>query len=198
MRLPIFRFGPTQKTAVQLLGLVPSIIVTRENANIEEMSEMYKSDLPSPQTLDVEFERWLRKWQSKLTKPDSLQPALEVKHFPFEISKITKFVQLMKITYYFSFRQACDPDIFPNINCLLRIACTIPVTSADNERANSTLKLVKGYLRTTMTTERLSGLALMNIHYEKPVNYDAVVQLFAEKNPRRMLLVDPVFDETQN
>ena len=73
----------------------------------------------------------------------------------------------------------------------------MPVTSADNERANSTLKLVKGYLR-TMTTERLSGLALMNIHYEKPVDYDAVVQLFAERYPRRMLLVDPVFDETQN
>ena len=49
-----------------------------------------------------------------------------------------------------------------------------------------------------MTTKRLSGLALMNIHYEKPVNYDAVVQIFAEKYPRRMLLVDPVFDETQN
>ena len=63
-----------------------------------------------------------------------------------------------------------DADIFPNIHCLLRIACTIPVTSADNERANSTLKLVKGYLRTTMTTERLSGLGLMNIHHKKPVN----------------------------
>ena len=81
---------------------------------------------------------------------------------------------------------------------MLRIACNMPVTSADNERANSTLKLVKGYLRTTMTTERLSGLALMNIHYQKPVDYDTVVQLFAERYPRRMLLVDPVFDETQN
>ena len=74
----------------------------------------------------------------------------------------------------------------------------MPITSADNERANSTLKLVKGYLRTTMTTEGLSGLALMNIHYEKPVDYDAVVQLFAERYPRRILLVDSVFDETQN
>ena len=58
----------------------------------------------------------------------------------------------------------------------------MPVTSADNERANSNLMLVKGYLR-TMTTERLSGLALMNIHYEKPVDYDAVVQFFAERYP---------------
>ena len=67
----------------------------------------------------------------------------------------------------------------------------MPITSADNERANSTLKLVKGYLRTTMTTEGLSGLALMNIHYEKPVDYDAVVQLFAEDTPEECLLLIP-------
>ena len=62
--------------------------------------------------------------------------------------------------------QACDPDIFPNmlLLLLLRIACTISVTSADNKRSNSTLKQVKSYLRTTMTTERLFGLALRSIH----------------------------------
>ena len=81
--------------------------------------------------------------------------------------------------------QACDPDIFPNIHLLFQIACT-----------NSTLKLVKGYLRTTMTTERLSGLALMSVHYEKPFDYDAVVQKFAEQQPRGMLLADPIFEES--
>ena len=70
------------------------------------------------------------------------------------------------------------------------------MTSADNEQANSTLKLVKGYLRTTMTTDRLSGLALMNIHHKKPLDYDAVVQKFAEQQPRRMLLADPIFEES--
>ncbi|CAH3116263.1 unnamed protein product [Porites lobata] len=162
------RFGNTQKTAVQLLGLVPSITVSHTDANIDAVSEMYRSDLPNPQTLDVEYHRWTRKWQSERSQPDALQPALEV----------------------------CDADIFPNIHCLLRIACTIPVTSADNERANSTLKLVKGYLRTTMTTERLSGLALMNIHHKKPVDYDAVVQKFVEQQPRRMLLADLIFEES--
>ena len=67
---------------------------------------------------------------------------------------------------------------------------------SDNERANSTLKLAKGYLRTTITTERLSGSALMNIHLKKPVDYDAVVQKFAEQQPRRMLLADPIFEES--
>ena len=92
----------------------------------------------------------------------------------------------------------CFTDIFLNINCLLRIACTIPVTSADNKREKgAALKLVKGYLHTTMTTERLLGLAMMNILYEKPIDYDAVVQFFAERY-QRMLLVDPMFHETQN
>ena len=50
---------------------------------------------------------------------------------------------------------------------------TIPVT-ADNEQANSTLKLVKGYLRTARTTEILSSLVPMNIHHEKPVDHVAV------------------------
>ena len=66
-----------------------------------------------------------------------------------------------------------------------------------NSQMNS-FRRVRQARAISWTTERLSGLALMNIHYEKPVNYDAVVQLFAEKYPRRMLLVDPVFDETQN
>ena len=36
-----------------------------------------------------------------------------------------------------------------------------------------------------MTTERLSGLALMSIHYENPVDYNAEVQRFAEQQPRK-------------
>ena len=57
MRPPKFLdFGPTHKTAVQLLGLVPSIIVSQENANIEEMSGVYKSDFPSPHTFDIDYD----------------------------------------------------------------------------------------------------------------------------------------------
>ena len=34
----------------------------------------------------------------------------------------------------------------------------------------------------------------MNIHHKKPVDYDAVDQKFAEQQPRRMLLADPIFE----
>ena len=72
----------------------------------------------------------------------------------------------------------------------------MPVTSADNELANSTAlntALLKLYT-TTMSKERLSGFGLMNIHYQRPVDYDAVAQTFAEQQPRRKLL-DPIFEE---
>ena len=36
----------------------------------------------------------------------------------------------------------------------------------------------------------------MNIPYKKPVDYDAVVQKFAEQQPRRMLLADPILEES--
>ncbi len=41
-----------------------------------------------------------------------------------------------------------------------------------------------------LAKERLSVLALMNIHDEKPVYNNAVVQIFVEKYPPRMLLDD--------
>jgi len=31
----------------------------------------------------------------------------------------------------------------------------------------------------------------MNIHCQRPVDYDAVAETFAEQQPQRMLLVDP-------
>lgn len=47
-----------------------------------------------------------------------------------------------------------------------------------------------------MTIERLSGPVLMTIHCEKPVDYNAVVQKNAEQQPCRILLVDPIFEES--
>ena len=56
-----FRFGSTQKTAMQLLRLMPSTTVACTNVDLVEVSEMYMSDIPSPQTLDIEYDRWMRR-----------------------------------------------------------------------------------------------------------------------------------------
>ena len=71
-------------------------------------------------------------------------------------------------------------DCFPNATIAYRILLTIPVTVASAERSFSKLKLLKSYLRSTMTQERLSGLALIAIENEE------LIEEFISRNARRM------------
>ena len=52
---------------------------------------------------------------------------------------------------------------FPNAWIAYRISLTIPITVATGERGFSKLKLIKNYLRSTMSQERLNGLAILSI-----------------------------------
>lgn len=78
--------------------------------------------------------------------------------------------------------------VFPNLAVALRIMLTIPITSASAERSFSTLKLIKTYLRSTMSQERLSGLALLAIEKEESenLNYDKVIEDFAAKKSKKI------------
>lgn len=54
----------------------------------------------------------------------------------------------------------------PNLLIALRILLTIPITVASGERSFSKLKLIKNYLRSTTTQNRLNGLAVLGIEHE--------------------------------
>uniref|UniRef100_A0A8C3A271 HAT C-terminal dimerisation domain-containing protein n=1 Tax=Cyclopterus lumpus TaxID=8103 RepID=A0A8C3A271_CYCLU len=51
----------------------------------------------------------------------------------------------------------------PDVATAIKLFLTIPVTVASAERSFSKLKLIKTYLRSSMSQERLSGLAILNI-----------------------------------
>lgn len=44
----------------------------------------------------------------------------------------------------------CDKDVFPNVYFLIKIFCTLPVSTAEPERSFSSMKRIKTYLRNTM------------------------------------------------
>ena len=75
-------------------------------------------------------------------------------------------------------------------NIAYRILLTIPITVASAERSFSKLKLLKSYMRSTMTQERLSGLATIALENEilETINYKDMIEDFISRNTRRMML----------
>ena len=82
--------------------------------------------------------------------------------------------------------KAYDKRTFPNIYILLKLICTMPVTSCEWKRTTSVMKCLNNYFRCTMGQDRLLSLALMHIHYEKEFDIDKVAQRFFLKQSRRM------------
>lgn len=78
-------------------------------------------------------------------------------------------------------------EIFPNLTIAFRILLTIPVSVATGEATFSKLKLIKNYLRSTMTQTRLSDLALLSIESELANNldYKDVIEIFAKAKARK-------------
>ena len=73
-------------------------------------------------------------------------------------------------------------NLFPNITVALRIFLTMPVTVASGERSFSKLKIIKNYLRSTMSQKRLSNLSIISIECVDELNISDIVDQFAVKN----------------
>ena len=82
----------------------------------------------------------------------------------------------------------CDRVVFPNIFMLLKIACTLPVTSCECERSASALRRLNTFMRASMSEERLSSLALIHTHYNTNIDLEEAVDIFAKLHPRRLEL----------
>jgi hypothetical protein len=67
---------------------------------------------------------------------------------------------------------------------------TIPVTVASAERSFSKLKLLKTYLRSAITQERLNDLAIIALEGEmlEKIDYECIIEDFISKNTKKMML----------
>jgi len=76
----------------------------------------------------------------------------------------------------------------PNIVIMLRIFITIAVSVATCDRNFSKLKLIKNYLRSSMSTLRMRNLAILSIEQQltDEINFDIAVEEFANKKARKV------------
>ena len=80
---------------------------------------------------------------------------------------------------------------FQNVCTLFRIYLTIPASTASAERSFSRMKLIESYSRSSMSTDRMQGLALLSIerkHALELVDYDAIIDTFAKAKARKIIL----------
>lgn len=76
----------------------------------------------------------------------------------------------------------------PNIVIMLRLFLTIAISNASCERSFSKLKLIKNYLRSTMSTTRLTNLAIISIERDitEHIEVEDLIKNFAGQKSRRV------------
>ena len=79
-----------------------------------------------------------------------------------------------------------DRDFFPNINSVLKLMLTLPVGAVPCERSFSAMRRLKDWSRSTMTENRLCGLALLYTHRDMNINKDNILHRFDSSGHRRI------------
>jgi len=129
----------------------------------KKLRKIYKNDL------DETFENECVHFQSLLKT---------IKNPPTNIINMCKFIKEKNIE-----------AIFPYVYVALRMFLCTPASNCSTERSFSTLRRIKTYLRSTMSSERLNSLAILNIESSitKTIDYSDIITSFASKQSRRKL-----------
>ena len=134
---------------------------------------------------DNDLRRCCTNFVNKFTHGKSADVDLDDFVSELKVLQMTLPNTFMSADQIFEFVRAAD--CYPNVSIAYRILLTVPVTVASAERSFSKLKLLKNYLRSTMSQERLNGLAMCCIEKNMldSIDLDTLIDDFASKNARK-------------
>jgi hypothetical protein len=134
---------------------------------------------------DIELMKCCAKFAETFTKKDSSDVEVHEFFSGLRVLQMTLPNATMCAMEIFEFVR--NVDCYPNVLVAYRILFTIPVTVASAERSFSKLKLLKNYLRSSMSQERLNGLATLCIEKNMldQIDVDTIIDDFASRNARR-------------
>ena len=126
-------------------------------------------DLPSPDSLEQELSLWPCILRSQADKSSTLAETLaDRRAYPLMYPNITKIIHLLLLT---------------------------SVSASGVERAksaNSSLKFIKNASRSTMGEDRFNALILMYEHYDLELDIESIIDKYAKRHTRKMLLLNPL------
>ena len=118
--------------------IIPKQLVHLTPERIAQLFEVFQDDMPGDlRQLQNEVSRWKARWEkvNVAERPDTLDDTI------LEI----------------------NPGLYPNMYTAVIILMVMSVLTVMAERSLSAMRRLNNYLRSTMTTERMSGLALMHV-----------------------------------
>lgn len=158
------RFSNLSCQAIRALCLIPANLDHLTTDRQNELHKYYHEDLPERDSFEQEMRLWKRKWENLEERPSTLTSTLK----------------------------AVNVRQFPNVATIMRIVLLQPATSASVERSNSALKRVKTDLRSTISEDRMNALLLLLVHRDIELDVGKIIDSFANKHPRRMMLANPM------
>ena len=112
-----------QSFAIDGLCLVPTTFVHNQNQldqvpeGFQSLAKLWETDLPDPTCVEALFQIWVCKWRRVVDEGIDLPSSVSLRE--------------------------CNADFFPNLHTLLRLICTLPVTTAECERTISYIRTLK-------------------------------------------------------
>ncbi|XP_028655366.1 52 kDa repressor of the inhibitor of the protein kinase-like isoform X1 [Erpetoichthys calabaricus] len=154
-------FSDNHLKALKCLSLVPSVMgQLKFNTSEENNADMYRSDLPNPDTLPAELHCWRIKWKHRgkdVELPSTIYETLHLSEVKF----------------------------FPNVYSFLKVLCTLPIIKVENNKYESGRKRLKAYLSNTPVNHRSKSLALLNINYDVKHDLDLMVDTYTKMYPEK-------------
>lgn len=140
-----------------------------------EVYTSFEETLNLPRKLHTEIEESIEECEDVFDK--SFESEQDVEELSIDPLNAGSMKLIWKI-----FQAGKLDTIFPTLNTALRIALTLPISSATTERSFSKLKIIKNRLRTTMTESRLESLMIISCEQDIEIVPDEVLEKFAAKS----------------
>ena len=166
------RFSGRSQDAIKALYLLPKNLGKLEDDTVEKILSCYESDLPSSVDFKQELRLWRRFWSSR-----------DGDELPSTVSDVLQKISADGVQL-----------LYPNISSIFGIVLTFSATTASVERTNSALRFIKTSYRSTMCEQRFNALVLLFVHRDIVLDYVKIIDMYAQRYPRRMLFHNPLME----